>query len=450
MDFKNRIKHAWNAFMNKDPTPQETVGPSYGVTPANRSYSYGFSDRSIVNSIINRVSRDVAAIDFIHASTDENGHFLKVIKDSLNECLTVEANLDQTGKDMIQDAVTRMLESGFVAIVPIECDNNPNNTGTYEIYELRCAEIIQWYPSYVRVKIYDERDGQEKERIFAKDIVAIVQNPLYEIMNKPNSLPNRINRKLALLDVIDNENGSTKLNMIIQVPYNTRSPVKQQYAENRINELENQLANSPRGIGYMDINEKIIPLSKPLENNLLEHIKYLSDLYKSQIGISDAILNNTANEAEYNNYSASIIEPICVALCDEMKRKFFTKTARSKGHSIIFYRDQFRNVPVTAIAKIADTLSRNQIMTPNELRQKMGMPPSDDPKADELNNANMPDENPGMADYANMQMMPQDEMDQMQQPMEPETPMEAEIPDDQNQNEFQYSDNPQSLFSLFK
>lgn len=455
MDFKNRIKHAWNAFMNKDPTPQQNLGPvSYSPPSKSSIYSYSTVDRTMINSIINRIAKDVASLNFVHARIDEEGGYLETIKSPLNECLTVEANVDQTGRDMIQDAVTRMLKNGYVAIMPIESDNNPNETGTFEIYELRCADILEWYPAHVKLRIYDERNGQTVERKYAKDIVAIIQNPMYEIMNEVNAIPSRISKKLSLLDIIDNESASTKLNMIIQLPYNTRSTVKQDYAKNRLDELEDQLANSPRGIGYMDINEKLIQLNKPLENNLLEHIKYLMDTYKSQLGISDNILNNTANETEITNYYVSIIEPICVALCEEMRRKFFTKTARTLGNTIMYFKDLFRYTPIMQIAKSADILSRNEIMTSNELRQKMGMKPSDDPRADELNNANMPD-------YDN-QMMPQEGMDFGNEQYA--TPEEFAQMNEQNQNGFdanaidQYPENnfeeepenPNSLFSVFK
>lgn len=399
MDFRNRIKHAWNAFMNKDPTPQQQqeMGIGYATSPI-RTYERSYTDRSMINAIFNRISMDVSLIEFLHVRVDDEGHYLETLKTPLNECLNSQANIDQTGRGLIQDAVSRMLKRGYVGIVPVEADDDPDETGTYDIYNLRCVDILEWYPRHVKVRIYNDHDGKFYEKTFTKEMVAIIQNPMYDIMNEPNSILQRIYKKLSLLDVIDNENASTKLNMIVQVPYNTKSVTKQNYAQKRIDELEEQLANSPRGIGYMDINEHLIQLNRPLENNLLEHIKYLTDLYKGQLGINDEILNGTANEILYNNYSATILEPICLALCEEMRRKWLTKTARTKGQSIIFFRDPFRNIPTSEIAKIADVLSRNQIMTPNELRQKMGMKPSQDPKADELNNANMPD-NPGEDNY---------------------------------------------------
>ena len=392
MDFKNRIKHAWNAFMGRDPTPEQyqDLGPAYSSPPITQSQR-SYTDRSIINSIYNKIARDVAVISFVHCKTDKNGNYMEAIQSPLQECLKVEANLDQTGPALIQDAVTRMLKQGVVAIIPTDCDHNPDETGTFDIYQIQCADILEWYPRKIKVRIWNPIKGQHEERFFEKETAAIVTNPMYDIMNEPNSILQRINKKLALLDVIDNESASTKLNMIVQVPYNTRSTMKQDYANRRINEIEEQLADSPRGIAYMDINEKLIQLSRPLENNLLEHIKYLMDTYKQQLGISDELLNGQANEVIWNNYVTSIIEPICVALTLEMKRKWLTKTARTKGQSIVFFKDPFRYVPTTEIAKIADVFSRNQIMTPNELRQKVGMPPADDPKADELNNANMPD-----------------------------------------------------------
>ena len=406
MDFKNRIKHAWNAFMGRDPTPEQyqDIGMAYSSPPITQSQR-SYADRSIINSIYNKIARDVAVISFVHCRTDINGNYVEAIFSPLQDCLRVEANIDQTGPALIQDAVTRMLKQGTVAIIPTECDANPDETGTYNIYQMQCADILEWYPTKVKVRIWNPKKGIHEERIFNKDIAAIVINPMYDIMNEPNSILQRINKKLALLDVIDNESASTKLNMIIQVPYNTRSQLKQDYAQKRIGEIEEQLADSPRGIAYMDINEKLIQLSKPLENNLLEHIKYLMDTYKQQLGISDELLNGQANEVIWNNYVASIIEPICVALTLEMKRKWLTKTARTKGYSIVFFKDPFRYVPTTEIAKIADVFSRNEIMTPNELRQKVGMPPANDPRADELNNANMPD-----YPEAEPMMMPQEEM----------------------------------------
>lgn len=406
MDFKNRIKHAWNAFMGRDPTPEDyqNLGPGYATSPITTSYR-SYTDRSIINSIYNLIARNISAIDFVHCRTDENGHYINSISSSLQECLKTEANIDQTGPALIQDAVTRMLKQGVVAIIPTDCDNNPDETGTYNIYQLQCADILEWYPKKIKVRIWNPYKGEFQEKFFLKETAAIITNPMYDIMNEPNSILQRIYKKLSLLDVIDNESASTKLNMIIQVPYNTRSQLKQDYAQKRIDELEEQLKDSPRGIAYMDINEKLIQLSKPLENNLLEHVKYLMDTFKQQLGISDELLNGTANEVILNNYASNILEPICVAITLEMRRKWLTQSARTRGQSIVFFKDQFRYIPTSELAKLADVLSRNQIMTPNELRQKMGMPPSDDPKADELNNANMPD-----YPEADQSMMPQDEM----------------------------------------
>ena len=436
MDFKNRIKHAWNAFMGRDPTQEsyQDLGPAYATSPITQSYR-SYNDRCIINAIYNKIARDVAAINVVHCKVDEYGHYVSPIRSPLQECLNTEANIDQSGMALIQDAVERMLKQGVVAIIPTDSDNNPDETGSFKIYQLECADIIEWYPRKIKVRIWNPYKGMFEERIFSKEMAAIIQNPMYSIMNEPNSVLQRIYKKLSLLDVIDNESASTKLNMIIQVPYNTRSTLKQDYANKRINEIEEQLADSPRGIAYMDINEKLIQLSKPLENNLLEHIKYLMDTYKQQLGISDELLNGTANETIINNYITSIIEPICMALVNEMKRKWLTQTARTQGQSIVFFKDPFRYIPTSEIAKIADVFSRNQIMTPNELRQKVGMPPADDPKADELNNANMPDypeENP---------MMPMGEMpmEESEAPVE-EEPVEEELSEDfslfdSNQNE---------------
>ena len=437
MDFKNRIKHAWNAFMGRDPTSEQyqDIGMAYSSPPITQSQR-SYTDRSIINSIYNKIARDVAVISFVHCTTDINGNYVEAIKSPLQDCLSVEANLDQTGPAIIQDAVTRMLKQGTVAIIPTDCDANPDETGTYNIYQIQCADILEWYPKKVKVRIWNPIKGMHEERFFEKETAAIITNPMYDIMNEPNSILQRINKKLALLDVIDNESASTKLNMIIQVPYNTRSQLKQDYAQKRIGEIEEQLADSPRGIAYMDINEKLIQLSKPLENNLLEHIKYLMDTYKQQLGISDELLNGQANEVIWNNYTTSIIEPICVALTLEMKRKWLTKTARTRGQSIVFFKDPFRYVPTTEIAKIADVFSRNQIMTPNELRQKVGMPPADDPKADELNNANMPD-------YPEENAMPVDQ----EMPAEDYSQMEEELPQEEPQEEI--NEELSEKFSLF-
>jgi len=447
MDFKNRIKHAWNAFMGRDPTQEEykDLGPAYAISPITQSYR-SYTDRSMINSIYNKIARDVAAINIVHCRTDENGNYVSAIKSSLQECLNTEANLDQTGTALIQDAVERMLKQGCVAIVPTDCDNNPDETGTYNIYQLECADIIEWYPRKIKVHIWNPYKGLFEDRIFEKENVAIIQNPMYSIMNEPNSILQRIYKKLSLLDVIDNESASDKLNMVIQVPYSTKSQLKQDYAQKRINEIEDQLANSPRGIAYMDMNEKLIPLSKPLENNLLEHVKYLMDTFKQQLGISDELLNGTATESVWNNYITSIVEPICVALVGEMRRKWLTQTARTRGQSIVFFKDPFRYIPITELAKLADVLSRNQIMTPNELRQKVGMPPAEDPKADELNNANMPD----YPEANETQMMAPQEEDYNQE-MTPEEYEEAEGNQNGEENiDYNQELTPEEYRSLFK
>lgn len=389
MDFAKRIKHAWNAFMNKDPTPVQDLGPSSYYYPE-RAQTRAQTDRSMINSIFNRIAMDVAAVNIEHCRVDEENNYVGSIDSALNECINVSANIDQTGRSLIQDAVQRMFKLGVVALVPVETDDNPNKTGTYDIYDIRCANVTQWYPRHVEVEIYNDHTGEIVKRTMAKDIACIIQNPMYDIMNAPSSLLNRIFKKLALLDVVDNENASSKLNMIVQVPYSTRSQLHQDNAARRRKEIEDQLVNNPYGIAYMDINEKLIQLSRPLESNLLEHIKYLMETYKNQLGITDAILNGTANEVEMNNYMRRTVEPICSAICDEMKRKWLTKTARTKGQSIKYFDDPFKLIPASEIAKLADVLSRNEIATSNEMRSAIGLKPSDDPRADELNNANMP------------------------------------------------------------
>ena len=452
MDFKNRIKHAWNAFMNKDPTPVQELGPSSYYYPE-RTQTRSQTDRSMINSIFNRIAIDVASVEIMHAKVDEEGNYVDNIDSPLNECLNVSANIDQTGRALIQDAVQRMFTEGVVALAPIVSDDNPNETGTYDIYDIRCGDIVQWYPRKVEVEIYNDKTGRIEKLLLDKEIVCIIQNPMYEIMNAPSSILNRIFKKLALLDVVDNENASNKLNMIIQVPYSTRSQLHQDNASRRRKEIEDQLINNPYGIAYMDINEKLIQLSRPLESNLLEHIKYLMETYKNQLGITDAILNGTANEVEMNNYIKRTIEPICAAICDEMKRKWLTKTARTKGQSIIYYEDPFRLIPVSEIAKLADVLSRNEIMTSNEMRQKIGMKPSDDPRADELNNANMPD-------YPEDQSMMVPQENEMQEEEYYNPNGDAQETENQNEEEEVYynpnetsddkSSNNSNTFSLFK
>ena len=438
MDFKNRIKHAWNAFMNKDPTTSVDLGPSSYVYPE-RAQTRSSNDRSMINSIFNRIAMDVATVEIMQAKVDARGNFVEVMKTPLTECLQVSANIDQTGRAMIQDAVQRMFKEGCVVLAPIVADDNPNTTGTYDIYDIRCGIVTQWYPQKVEVEVYNDKKGTIERLLLNKEIACIIQNPMYDIMNAPSSLLSRIFKKLALLDVVDNENASNKLNMIIQVPYSTRSQLHQDNATRRRKEIEDQLVNNPYGIAYMDINEKLIQLSKPLESNLLEHIKYLMETYKNQLGITDAVLNGTASEAEMNNYIKRTVEPICAALCDEMKRKWLTQTARTKGQSIVYYSDPFKLIPISEIAKFADVLSRNEIMSSNELRQKMGMPPSDDPRADELNNANMPD-NP---DEVQNEVVPEEQQDQTTPPAE--VPQETAQPEENSEKEVYFDpENPKA------
>lgn len=444
MDFKNRIKHAWNAFMNKDPTPSIELGPSSYYYPE-RTQTRSSNDRSMINSIFNRIAIDVATVEIMQAKVDERGNFVDYMKTPLNECLQVSANIDQTGRALIQDSVQRMFKEGCVALVPIVSDNNPNETGTFDIYDIRCGVVTQWYARKVEIELYNDKTGNIQKLLLDKEIVCIIQNPMYEIMNAPSSLLNRIFKKLALLDVVDNENASNKLNMIIQVPYSTRSQLHQDNAARRRKEIEDQLINNPYGIAYMDVNEKMIQLSRPLESNLLEHIKYLMETYKNQLGITDAVLNGTANESEMNNYIKRTVEPICAAICDEMKRKWLTQTARTKGQSIVYYSDPFKLIPISEIAKFADVLSRNEIMTSNELRQKMGMPPSDDPRADELNNANMPDYD--MMNQNGGYDMGEESSYEMEQPMEEQPVEQEEVYYDPTENS---ASNGTRTFSLFK
>ncbi len=390
--FTDRLKHAWNAFMNKDPTNQYNNGPSYSSRPDRVRLTRG-AERSIVTSVYNRISLDAAAIDIKHVRLDENDRYLEEIKSGLNNCLTLEANIDQTSRAFIQDVVMSMLDDGCVAIVPTDTSFNPNVTGSYDILSVRTAKILGWMPQHIRVRCYNEKEGRKQEIIVPKSTVAIIENPFYSVMNEFSSTLSRLIRKLGLLDTIDEENSSAKLNMIIQLPYIIRTDIRKQQAENRRKEIEKQLTESKYGIAYTDGTEKITQLGRPLETNLLSQVEYLTNLLYSQLGITIEILNGTANDIAMLNYNNRTIEPIMAAIVDEMKRKFLTKTARSQGQSIEYFRDPFRLVPVTQISQMADTFTRNEILTSNEIRQIVGMKPSNDPNADELRNKNLSQSN---------------------------------------------------------
>ena len=388
MSFGSRLKHAWNAFTGTDYTTYQDVGPGYSSRPDRIRLTRG-NERSIITSVYNRIALDVAALNVQHIRLDENGRFLFVIQDGLNTCLTVEANIDQTARAFIQDIVVSMLDEGCVAIVPVDTTYDPSVTGSYDIQTMRVGKILDWYPQHVRVRLYNERTGAKENILVPKSTVAIVENPLYAVVNEPNSTMQRLIRKLNLLDVIDEQSGSGKLDLIIQLPYVIRTETRRQQAENRRKDIEAQLSGTKYGIAYADGTERITQLNRSVNNNLMSQIEYLTSMLYSQLGITQSILDGTADEKTMLNYNNRTIEPIISAIVDEMKRKFLTRTARSQSQSISFFRDPFKLVPVNDIAEIADKFTRNEIMTSNEIRQVIGMKPSDDPRADELRNKNL-------------------------------------------------------------
>ena len=388
MSFGSRLKHAWNAFTGTDYTTYQDVGPGYSSRPDRIRLTRG-NERSIITSVYNRIALDVAALNVQHIRLDENGRFLSVIQDGLNTCLTVEANIDQTARAFIQDIVVSMLDEGCVAIVPVDTTYDPSVTGSYDIQTMRVGKILDWSPQHVRVRLYNERIGTKENILVPKSTVAIVENPLYAVVNEPNSTMQRLIRKLNLLDVIDEQSGSGKLDLIIQLPYVIKTEARRQQAENRRKDIEAQLSGTKYGIAYADGTERITQLNRSVNNNLMSQIEYLTSMLYSQLGITQSILDGTADEKTMLNYNNRTIEPIISAIVDEMKRKFLTKTARSQSQSISFFRDPFKLVPVNDIAEIADKFTRNEIMTSNEIRQVIGMKPSDDPRADELRNKNL-------------------------------------------------------------
>ena len=346
-------------------------------------------ERSIVTAICNRIALDVSAISLVHARVDENGHFLEYIDDTLHQCLTVEANLDQTGRALRQDIVMSMLDEGCVAVVPVEADFDPDENSSYKIYSLRTGKILEWMPQHVRVRLYDERTGRFEEVVVAKKYTAIIENPLFAVMNEPNSTMQRLIRKLNILDAIDEQSGSGKLDLIIQLPYVIKSQARKEQAEQRRRDIEQQLSGSKYGIAYTDGTEHITQLNRGVENNLMSQIEYLTKMLYSQLGITESVMDGTANEETMLNYHNRTVEPILSAIADEMTRTFLTKTARTQNQAISFFRDPFKLAPVSQIAEIADKFTRNEIMTKNEFRSIIGMRPSDDPRADELRNSNI-------------------------------------------------------------
>lgn len=388
MSFGSRLKHAWNAFTGNVQMNYRDLGMSYSYRADRPRMSRG-NERSIVTSVYNRIALDVAALNIQHVRLDENGRFLSVIDDGLNNCLTLEANVDQTARSFVQDVVISMFDEGSVAIVPVDTTTDPNVSGSYDIQSLRVGQILDWYPQHIRARVYNEQTGRKEDVVVPKSAVAIIENPLYAVINEPNSTMQRLIRKLNLLDVIDEQSGSGKLDLIIQLPYVIKTEAKRQQAENRRKDIENQLSGSKYGIAYTDGTEHITQLNRSVNNNLMSQIEYLTSMLYSQLGITQSILDGTADEKTMLNYNNRTIEPIISAIVDEMKRKFLTKTARSQHQSISFFRDPFKLVPVNDIAEIADKFTRNEIMTSNEIRQVVGMKPSEDPRADELRNKNL-------------------------------------------------------------
>ena len=389
MSFGSRLVHAWNAFLNKDPTSyyRAGLGANYSHRPDRPRLSRG-NERSIVTSVYNRIAMDAAQINIKHCKLDDNGRYIEDVDSKLNSCLNLEANIDQTGRAFIHDAVMSMLDEGCVALIPIDTTLDPKLTGSYDIETMRTGKILDWYPKHVRLRVYNDRTGNKEDIVLPKSMVAIVENPLYAVMNEPNSTMQRLVRKLNLLDAIDEQSGSGKLDLIIQLPYTIKSDARRQQAEARRKDIEMQL-KGPYGIAYTDGTERVTQLNRPVENNLMKQIEYLTSMLYSQLGITQSILDGSADEKEMLNYYNRTIEPIIAAIVDELKRKFLTKTARTKGQSLLFFRDPFKLVPVAELAKTADTFTRNEIMTKNEFRSVIGLKPSEDPKADQLINSNI-------------------------------------------------------------
>lgn len=383
--FTDRLYHAWNAFMNKDPTVYR--GNANYTRPDRVRFTRG-NERSIINAVFNRIAVDCAAIKVQHVRLDDNDRFVELIDDGLNQCLTVSANIDQTGRAFLQDIVMSMLDEGCVAIIPIDTNLNPK-THSFDITSMRTGKIVEWYPEYIKVRAYNEKIGQKEEITVPKSTTAIVENPFYSVMNEPNSTLQRLIRKLNLLDVIDEQSGSGKLDLIIQLPYTIKSPERRRQAEERRAQIEQQLTGSKYGIAYTDATEHITQLNRAIENNLLTQVESLTSMLYSQLGITKELMEGSANEEQYNNYSSRTLEPIMSAIVDEMKRKFLTKTARTQKQSVCFFKDPFKLVSATNMAEIADKMTRNEIMTSNEVRQIVGMKPASDPRADELVNKNI-------------------------------------------------------------
>ena len=396
--FGTRLKSAWNAFMNRDPPTYQDLGMSYSYRP-DRIKMIGANEKSIITAIYNKIAMDCAAVEIVHAKLDDNDRYVSPMISGLNTCLTLSANKDQTARAFRQDVVMSLFDEGCIAIVPVDTKFNPMETDSYDILSMRVGKIVQWFPDHVKVRAYNDRLGRFDDIIMPKASTAIIENPLYSVMNEQNSVVQRLRRKLSLLDIADEQTTSSKLNMIIQLPYVIKTEARRTEANKRRQEIEDQLVNSKYGIAYADGTEKIIQLNRSLDNNLMSQIEYLTNMVYSQLGITQEIMNGTADEKTMQNYYSRSIEPIVSAIVEEMRRKFLTKTARSQHKSIVFFRDPFKLVPVSAIADIADKFTRNEIMSSNEMRQIVGLKPINDIKADELRNKNL---NPGEGqDFAN-------------------------------------------------
>lgn len=385
----SRLKHAWNAFTSRDPTYENSYSTQVSYYRPDRTRRTITNEKSIITAVLNRIALDAASVEIRHSRLDDNGRFSEEINSGLNNCLSLSANIDQTGRAFLQDAYMSMLDEGCVAIVPVDTSIDPRYSNSYEIETMRTGKIVQWYPQHVKVRLYNDRKGEQEEVMLPKSMVAIVENPFYEVMNKPNSTMQRLARKLNLLDVVDEQSSSGKLDLIIQLPYVIKSEARRKQAEDRRKDIEQQLSGSKYGIAYTDGTERITQLNRPIENNLQKQVEYLTNMLFSQLGMTQSILDGTADDKTMLNYNNRIIEVIVAAMVDEMKRKFLTKTARSQGQSISMFRDPFRLAPVSDIAEIADKFTRNEIATSNEIRQIIGWKPSKDPSADELRNKNL-------------------------------------------------------------
>lgn len=388
--FGSRLKHAWNAFLNRDPPSRSyyNLGGGYSYRPYYQRLGYN-TDRTIVTAIYNRIAIDASTITIQHAKLDENGRYDKTINSSLNERLTFSANKDQTGRAFIQDIVMSMLDEGVVAVVPINTNLDPNSTESYKIESMRVGKIVNWYPDHVTVKVYNDNTMNKEELTFPKSMVAIIENPFYAVMNEQNGTMQRMIRKLNLLDIVDEQTSSGKLDLIIQLPYVIKNDLRKKQAEERRQQIEDQLAGSKYGIAYTDGTERITQLNRSLDNNLLKQVEYLTNMAYSQLGLTQEIMNGTADDVAMANYYSRTIEPIVSAIVDEFKRKFLTKTAISQRQSIVFFRNPFKLVPIDKISEMADKFTRNEIMSSNEIRQVIGLKPSKDPSADELRNKNL-------------------------------------------------------------